>query len=99
MTRDQESRRMGFALVLLVLAFGLYGQCAPTQAGEGDECNSGDLYVRGNGDEVVACVDGQLQPMVTLDESETRVRNACLLSVALGLMLGLIFGALVRRTR
>jgi hypothetical protein len=98
MTRKQEDRRIGLALVLLIVAFGLHGQCAPAQAGEA-ECNSGDLYVRGNGDEVVACVGGQLQPMLTLDESETRVRNVMLLGAGLGLMVGLIFGAQVRRTR
>ena len=100
MTKSQESRRLGFAMVLLILAFGMHGQCAPAQAGEEQiipPCPNGEIRVSAETNTTIQCVDGEWDAIVTATESEERVRNVCLLGVALGLILGLIFGTQIGR--
>ena len=85
--REKGDRRLGMALVLLLVMMGLSNFCSEARAAE---CHSGDLYV--NGDDVIACVDEVLEPMVTLDESESRATKGMFLGAGLGLFLGIIFG-------
>jgi hypothetical protein len=96
MTRDQENRRLGLALVLLILAFALYGQCAEAAAAE---CHSGDISVRDEGDEILACVNGEWMPMLTLEESESKSTLASVAAGIAGAIGGLLVGAGVERSR
>jgi len=101
-TRQNGDRRLGFALVLFLVALGLYSQCSVIiPAAEvrelRPECVTGDVYVKG--DDVFACQNGVLEPMITLSRSETAVA-ATAASFSVGaLVIGLGFGAAIQRRK
>ena len=93
--RHKGDRRLGAALVLLLLALGLQAQCSmvtPAAEVRQDVCHSGDLSVRDEGDTVLACVSGQWEPMLTLAESEDKAGRFAQRAGVGGLLLGLAFG-------
>lgn len=96
--RQNGDRRLGFALVLLLLALGLQAQCSlitpDAQGAEAqvDVCQSGTISSRDDGDEISACIDGQWEPMLTLAESEDKAGRFAQRAGVGGLLLGLAFG-------
>jgi len=96
MREKQERRVLELSLVLLILTFALYGQCGGARAAE---CHSGDLSVRDEGDEVLACVSGQWMPMLTLEESEGKSAVSSVAAGIAGAVGGVLIGAAVERSR
>lgn len=100
--RVNGDRRLGMALVVLILTLGVYAQCGEVQAADeippGAYCETGDVIVT-QGPEVIQCVDGQWQPMLLLEDSEERAMNTSVASALIALLLGLAFGIEIGRAR
>ncbi len=123
--RDRGGIKLGFALVLLIVALGVQAQCSAVRGADlteaeqnalyeqdmratlgGDdpndprswgrtECYTGDLVVRS--EEVFACQNGVLEPMITVSRSQTAVA-ATAASFSVGsLLIGLAFGTAIGR--
>lgn len=87
--RGTEDTRLGWAILVLAIAILIQAACFETEAAE---CHNGDIYVRDNGDTVIACVDGQYEPMLTLSESEDNAMKTAIPFGMGGLGFGLGFG-------
>ena len=94
--RRGEDKKMDLALVALILAFALYGQCVPARAAE---CNSGEIRVSAETGTTIQCVAGQWDALVTATESTLRSERATFKGLVVGILMGGVFGTLWNKTR
>ncbi len=91
-THETRVRRLALTGWILVVALLAYNCTRAAEVAPADTCHTGTIFVRGDGDEVVACVDGVLEPMLTLSESEDKARRAAHFVGGFALVIGFIFG-------
>jgi hypothetical protein len=93
--RRRSDRRLGFALSLLLVAMGAHN-CVRADEPEAT-CHPSTIYVRDG--QVTGCVDGVLEPLIPLSESERKAGRFAQRAAVGGVLLGLAFGHGLRRRK